>query len=276
MSASGSLNINDLTLTASATGPLGGGGIGVNSATWLMGTNGQLIDQYSGFGSTPSNFGSGGGFGASTSTGDVIGVVYNSGPPYLLCVPAGYTTGTQITSSQTFNSQSFTTMGLVAGTYTYAWGSGANADSINVVVGGTGSTGATGATGAGWLFYAATGPLVDPPPTSDGQAIFTDNTDLGVEVTYNPNKSAGVNFLSFNLQDTDGVDYTSQFTTLQNSGGTVSVSQGSNTATYVLGVGMASINGGLGFVAINAAAATQTVNAASPFVFGTPITIAFS
>ena len=132
-----------------------------------------------------------------------------------------------------------------------------------------------GATGAGWLFYAATGPLVDPPPTSDGQAIFTDNTGGGTDVTYNPNKSGGVDFLNFNLQDTDGVDYTTQFTTLQNSGGTVSVSQGSNTATYVLTTGMANINPS-GFAAINTAAATQTVNASSSFVFGTPITIAFS
>ena len=131
-----------------------------------------------------------------------------------------------------------------------------------------------GATGAGWLFYAATGPLVDPPPTSDGQAIFTDNTGGGTDVTYNPNKSGGVDFLNFNLQDTDGVDYTTQFTTLQTNGGTVSVSQGSNTATYVLGIGMANINPS-GFAAINAAAATQTVNASSSFVFGTPITIAF-
>jgi hypothetical protein len=147
MTASGSLNINDLTLVASATGPFGSGGIGVNSATWLIGSGGEYVDQYSGFSSTPSNFGSGGGAGASSITGDVIGVVYNGGPPYLLTVPVGYTTGTQLTASQTFSSQSFASMGLVEGTYTYAWGAGPNADSINVVVGGTGATGSTGGTG---------------------------------------------------------------------------------------------------------------------------------
>lgn len=38
-------------------------------------------------------------------------------------------------------------MGLVEGTYTYTWGAGPNADSINVVIGGTGATGSTGGTG---------------------------------------------------------------------------------------------------------------------------------
>lgn len=135
MTASGSLNINDLTLVASATGPFGGGGIGVNSATWLITSGGQSADQYTGFSSTPSNFGSGGGGPASSVTGDIIGVVYNGAPPYILTVPVGYTTGTQITSSQTFVSQSFASMGLVEGTYTYTWGSGANADSITVEIG---------------------------------------------------------------------------------------------------------------------------------------------
>jgi collagen type VII alpha len=147
MTASGSLNINDLTLVASSTGPFGSGGIGVNSATWLISNTGQSADQYSGFSSSPSNFGSGSGAPASSITGDIIGVVFNGAPPYLLTVPVGYTTGTPITASQTFSSQSFASMGLVEGTYTYTWGTGPNADSINVVVGGTGATGSTGGTG---------------------------------------------------------------------------------------------------------------------------------
>jgi collagen type VII alpha len=147
MTASGSLNINDLTLVASSTGPFGSGGIGVNSATWLISSGGQSAAQYTGFSSTPSNFGSGSGGPASSITGDIIGVVYNGAPPYILTVPVGYTTGTQLTASQTFANQTFASMGLVQGTYTYAWGSGANADLINVIVGGTGATGSTGGTG---------------------------------------------------------------------------------------------------------------------------------
>ena len=283
MTASGTLNINDLTLISSGTGPFGGGGLGVNSATFVLGSTPSYFDEYSGFTTTPSNFGTGGGLGSSSSTGDIMGVIYQGAPPYHLVVPSGYTSGTYITGSQTFNTQTFSSLGLTVGTYTYTWGSGPNADSINVVVGGTGSTGSTGgtggATGAGWYFYAPEGPLVDGPPFAAGQAIFTDNLPAGgTDVTFNPNKSGGVNFLNFNVKDVDAVDYTTQFTNLQTNGGTVSVTQNGDTATYVLTAGMAfiQVSGGNSFVAINAAAATQTVNASGSFVSGSPITIAFS
>jgi len=137
MSASGSLNINDLTLVNPSAGPFGFGGIGVSTATFLMGTNGINAAQYSGFTTTPPNFGPGGVGGSQTSvSGNIFGVI-KQGPtaPYSLLVPVGYTTGTAISSSQTFNGQSFVSFGLTPGTYTYTWGSGANADSINVVVG---------------------------------------------------------------------------------------------------------------------------------------------
>jgi hypothetical protein len=128
--------------------------------------------------------------------------------------------------------------------------------------------------GAGWLFYANEGPLIDPPPTTDGQVIFTDNLPAGgTNVTFNPNKSAGVNYLNFNLRDSDGVDYTTEFTNLQTGGGTISVTQNGDTATYVLTPGMAFIQNPEGFAVINAAAATQTVSSSAPFVYGDPITI---
>jgi len=142
MSASGSLNINDLTLVSPSVGPLGTGGLGVNTATFLMGAN-VAATQYSGFTTSPSNFGPGGGGASPTSTsGNIFGVVKFDGPtgtPSLL-VPTGYTTGTAISSTQTFSGQTFSSFGLTPGTYTYTWGSGANADSINVVVGGAGVT----------------------------------------------------------------------------------------------------------------------------------------
>jgi hypothetical protein len=137
MSASGSLNINDLTLVNPSAGPFGFGGLGVSTATFLMGTNGLNAAQYSGFTTTPSNFGPGGVGGSQTSvSGNIFGVI-KQGPtePYSLLVPVGYTTGTAISSTQTFTGQTFGSFGLTPGTYTYTWGSGANADSINVVVG---------------------------------------------------------------------------------------------------------------------------------------------
>jgi hypothetical protein len=136
MSASGSLNINDLTLVSPSVGPLGVGGLGVTTATFLMGAN-VAAAQYSGFTTSPSNFGPGGVGGSPTSTsGNIFGVVKFEGPlgPSSLLVPTGYTTGTAISSTQTFSGQTFSSFGLTPGTYTYTWGSGANADSINVVV----------------------------------------------------------------------------------------------------------------------------------------------
>lgn len=129
-------------------------------------------------------------------------------------------------------------------------------------------------TGSGWLFYTTEGPLTVGPPVTDGQAIFTDNLPAGgTDVTFNPNKSGGVNYLNFSLRDSDGVDYTTEFTNLQNSGGTISITQNGDTATYVVTPGMAFVQSPPGFVAINADAATQTVISSAPFVYGDPITI---
>jgi hypothetical protein len=137
MSASGSLNVNDLTLVNPSAGPFGNGGLGITTATFLLGTNGLSGAQYSGFTTTPSNFGTGVGVPQTSASGDIFGVINYATPTYSLIVPVGYTTGTAISGSQTFTGQTLSSMGLTPGTYTYTWGSGANADSINVVIGGT-------------------------------------------------------------------------------------------------------------------------------------------
>lgn len=149
MNASGTLNITDLSLVATNQGPMGGSGIGVSSATFIVGSNGSYYDEYSGFSTVPSNFGSGSGASSTSSSGDIMGVIWQGAPPSHLIVPTGYTSGTYISGSQTFNSQTFSSLGLTQGTYTYTWGTGPNADSINVIIGsgGTGGTGATGGTG---------------------------------------------------------------------------------------------------------------------------------
>jgi len=131
MTASGSLNINDLTYITTTT--LGGSGIGISSATFIMGSNGDY-DTYSGFTSTPSNFGTGGGGPSTSASGDIFGVIFQGTPPYELVVPKSYVTGSAISSTQTFSGETFGSLGLVPGTYTYTWGSGANADLINVII----------------------------------------------------------------------------------------------------------------------------------------------
>jgi hypothetical protein len=188
MSASGSLNINDLTLVNPSAGPFGNGGIGVTTATFLLGTNGLSGAQYSGFTTTPSNFGAGAGAVQTSASGDIFGVITFGAPPYLLTVPVGYTTGTAISGSQTFTGQTLSSMGLTLGTYTYTWGSGANADSINVVIGGTPVTPTPTRTSA----------TPTPTPTSGATGDFTVTvSQVGPDVVWNGSGKFNLAALTF-------------------------------------------------------------------------------
>ena len=126
-----------------------------------------------------------------------------------------------------------------------------------------------------WYFYALEGPIEVGGPTSNGQALFSDNVSGDTNVTFNPNKSSGVDFFNFCLNDVNGISFLTQFTNLHTNGGTISVTQNGITATYTVTTGMTFINSGLGFVSINVASSTQTVIANSPFVYGDPISIIF-
>jgi hypothetical protein len=200
MSASGSLNINDLTLVNPSAGPFGFGGLGVSNATFLMGTNGLNAAQYSGFTTTPSNFGPGGVGGSQTSvSGNIFGVI-KQGPtePYSLLVPVGYTTGTAISSTQTFTGQTFSSFGLTPGTYTYTWGSGANADSINVVIGGTPATPTP----------TATSVTPTPTPTSGASGNFNVSiSQVGNDVVWNGSGSFNLAALTSGGTQTIGGGY---------------------------------------------------------------------
>ena len=234
MTASGSLNINDLTFVNNSN--LGGGGIGINTATFIMGALGSF-DTYSGITTFPSSFGTGSGAGSSSSSGDIIGVIVDMVPPYFLAVPSGYTSGSQISSIQTFNNQSFSSLGLTPGTYTYTWGSGANADAINVVVGGTPpvtttTTTTSGATGQWEFYYSTEGPLNVDAPTNDGNIIFVEYNGGSPQQTFDPNYSGGQLSIYINVNDSSSNNYTSQFTELDLSGGTLTLTQNGNTAVY--------------------------------------------
>ena len=201
----------------------------------------------------------------------------------MLIVPAGYTSGSYLTSSQTFNSQTFTSLGLVAGTYSYTWGTGSNAEILSVVVGGTASSeggggGGTGATGTGWYFYSDEGALNADPPINNGNVIFR-LQESPQDETYNPNKDSGTGQLYFNRYDIDGVDYLTQFTNLQTNGGTLSITQNGKTATYTTTNPNMFIyvnNPPNDFLFVNTSLLTQTATASSPFVSGAPITLSFS
>jgi len=281
MTASGTIDLDGLTLVESSVGPFMGGGVGPTSATFVMGANGGYGKTYSGFTTTPSNFGTGGGMGPTSTSGDIFGIFTQGAPPYLLIVPTGFTSGGQISSTQTFTGQTFSSLGLTAGTYTYTWGSG---KSLSVVVGGlvptptpTPSTGANAGVGS-WYFYSDEGNINAGPPTANGNAIFTIQGSPIVE-TFNPNKASGVTFLYFSVKDSVGTDYTSQFSGYTGGTGTITLSQNGDTATYTSTTpGSFMIqNGGVGnnFFMIAVNPCTQTKSSNAPFVYVDPISITF-
>ena len=276
MTASGTIDLTGLTLVTSNAGPYGGGGLGGGSATFLMGTTNVYFNEYSGFTSVPSNFGtSGGGLGATSSSGDVFGVITQGAPPYLLVVPTGFTSGGQISSTQTFTGQTFSSLGLVAGTYTYTWGSG---QSLSVVVGGVvptpTPTPSTGSNVSAWYFYSDEGTLNVGPPNSPGNAIFT--TAGGGTETFNPNRSSGTSQLYFSRYDSNGTDYGTQFNNLMTSGGSISITQNGQTATYATATPYQfQYNSASNGFLIIPPAVSQTATTASTFVYGDPIRLTF-
>jgi hypothetical protein len=50
-------------------------------------------------------------------------------------LPSGYVSGTELSDQTTFSNQTFATLDVTPGTYTYTWGSGATADSLTLVAG---------------------------------------------------------------------------------------------------------------------------------------------
>lgn len=105
-----------------------------NFAAW--GVDGTLQDFYQtplNF-SGPANFGSSSFSPATAGSGDAFHFLF-SGPvgPYL-GVPAGYTSGDLLSSSNTFAGASFASLGITPDTYLWTWGAGGNADSLTFTV----------------------------------------------------------------------------------------------------------------------------------------------
>ena len=144
----------------------------------------------------------------------------------------------------------------------------------------TATPGENGGGSGSWYFYSDVGQLNANPPLQDGNAIFLirDNEpNSNPRETFNPNKSSGTNEIYFNLSDSTGTDYTTQFAALQTNGGTISITQGSNTVTYTSATpGAFFVMSQEGFFMIQTGSTTQTVTSASAFFYGDPISITFS
>jgi hypothetical protein len=88
----------------------------------------------------PASLGTGGYFAASSETGNLFGIIGGGGQfGPLLAVPGNYTSGSTLSGTATFDNATFASLGLTDGTYVWTWGSGANADSLTVDIGGISS-----------------------------------------------------------------------------------------------------------------------------------------
>jgi hypothetical protein len=83
---------------------------------------------------SPANFGTGNQTIGSSGTGDFFGVTFTVSNNQLF-VPSGYTSGSFISGTTTFNSTTLATLGATPGTYTWSWGSGPTSSSIIMQVG---------------------------------------------------------------------------------------------------------------------------------------------
>lgn len=134
---SGSANLTGLT------GPSGGAGnpslipselglqvlIGAPSSGAL-----PAYDRYTGI-SGPNGIGTGTTeFSADSGSGSIVGIAAGfMGGALELIVPDGYTSGTSIASTSTWNSTTIAGLGLTPGDYTWTWNSGAESLTISVV-----------------------------------------------------------------------------------------------------------------------------------------------
>jgi hypothetical protein len=57
------------------------------------------------------------------------------GGPREVVVPQGYVSGTVISGSMTYNTQTIAGMGLTPGTYTWSWGTGGNTSTLTMIIG---------------------------------------------------------------------------------------------------------------------------------------------
>jgi hypothetical protein len=80
----------------------------------------------------PTTFGSGFTTFATAGTGDAFGVL---GLEQQIFTPVGYTSGSALTTTETYTNQTLTSLGITPGTYTWTWGSGADADSFTLQIG---------------------------------------------------------------------------------------------------------------------------------------------
>jgi hypothetical protein len=121
---SGSINTSALTaVSATISIPV----IGSAGADLQIGTPNSEVTGYVGC-TGPTSFGTGTVFGAFGS-GDFVGII---GLDDKILLPTGYVSGTPLLDSAEWQFQSFASLDITPGTYTWTWGTGSTADSLTV------------------------------------------------------------------------------------------------------------------------------------------------
>ena len=131
----------------------------------------------------------------------------------------------------------------------------------------------SGSTGVGWFFYYTENTPVATAPTNNGNTAFIPSGSPNG--SYNPNYTGGTLSLYFNTNNSAGTSYSSQFSGLDASGGTITMSQGSSTAIYSGAAGNYTVIGG--YLQLQVTNSAQMIQSAStPFVSGTSINLVVS
>jgi hypothetical protein len=135
-SGTGTLNLTALTDGGATSLTAGVQANGLIIVTGVTPDSGQIL--YSGI-TGPTSIGTGTTFFASDSgTGTAIGmnanVTDNAFSTPELLTSDSYVSGTEATSTSTWDNTTIAGLGLTPGTYTYNWGSGADADFYEVIV----------------------------------------------------------------------------------------------------------------------------------------------
>lgn len=103
------------------------GGISLSGA--LTPIDGYLITNFSG----PSNFGNGAQTVATSGSGDIFGWS-SSGSNGSLVLPSSYTSGSPLFATSEYTGESFASMGLQTGQYTWSWNIGGISESFTLSI----------------------------------------------------------------------------------------------------------------------------------------------
>jgi hypothetical protein len=97
-------------------------------AVLMGGTDVAGTDEWAAF-SGPASFGTGGYYASADGSGAQVGFDGEAGYIFL---PAGYVSGSSLTTSTMWPDATFASLGITPGTYTYTWGAGPVADSLTL------------------------------------------------------------------------------------------------------------------------------------------------